>query len=46
MIQKRVRAVFQSLLYQALPIKLLNYMVPEVTRKLNNIPPKGGISAY
>ena len=45
-IQERVRAVFHSLPYQALPIKLLNYMFPEVTQKLNFIPPKGGISAY
>jgi len=38
--------VLHSLQYQALPTKLLNYMIPEVTCKLNYIPPKGGISAY
>ena len=37
--------MFNSLPYQALPIKLLNYIVPEVTRKFY-IPRTGGISAY
>jgi len=45
-IQEIVLSVFHSLPDQALPIKPLNYMVPEVTHKLNYIPPKGVISAY
>ena len=45
-IQERVRAVFHSLPYQALPTTPLVYLVMEVTRRLNFFPPRGGVSQY
>ena len=45
-IQERVRALFHSLPYQALPIIPLVYLVMEAAQKLNFFPPKGGVSPY
>ena len=43
-IQERVRALFHSLPYQALPKILVMYLVMEAARKLNFVCPKGGVS--
>ena len=45
-IKERVRAVFHSLPYKAIPRLMIKYLAMEVTKKLNYFPSEGGVSKY
>jgi hypothetical protein len=45
-IKERMRAVFHSLPFKAIPKIMIKFLAMECTKKLNYFPPKGGVSKY
>jgi hypothetical protein len=45
-IKERMRAVFHSLPFKAIPKIMIKFLAMECTKKLNYLPPKGGVSKY